>query len=219
MDKGPTASDFIRELYRIWITERPTQLATTLAYYGMFSLAPAIFITSSIVGLFLDELSIANQIYELIDATLGSEITQMVQEALIDTAETSSSNTIIGSIISFIVLLAAASGAFFQLHFSLNTIWKVPPPQKDETQAVIRQRLFAFLMVISLSLVTIILVFVNFMLSMITSLFDISDVIPSMNIITALIFVFLTLAFFTSSSPMWKLPGAMFGSAQHSRHC
>jgi len=29
--------DFLREIYQIWISEKPNQLAAALAYFGMFS--------------------------------------------------------------------------------------------------------------------------------------------------------------------------------------
>jgi len=42
--------DFLKKVYQIWISERPTQLAAALAYYAMFSIAPVIFIALSIAG-------------------------------------------------------------------------------------------------------------------------------------------------------------------------
>jgi len=59
---------FAIELYHIWISERPNQLAAALAYYGMFSFAPIIFIAFSVVGLFADETAAANQFYQRLES-------------------------------------------------------------------------------------------------------------------------------------------------------
>ncbi|GMR10418.1 MAG: hypothetical protein BMS9Abin28_1239 [Anaerolineae bacterium] len=42
MNDAPRFAEFLKGLYRIWITERPNQLAAGLAYFGMFSFAPVI---------------------------------------------------------------------------------------------------------------------------------------------------------------------------------
>ena len=44
MDNKTSLMEFVKEVYRIWATERPGQLAAALAYYGMFAFAPVIFI-------------------------------------------------------------------------------------------------------------------------------------------------------------------------------
>jgi hypothetical protein len=41
-------SAFLKELYRIWITERPTQFAAALAYYAIFSFVLVIYVAFAI---------------------------------------------------------------------------------------------------------------------------------------------------------------------------
>jgi uncharacterized BrkB/YihY/UPF0761 family membrane protein len=36
--------DFIQEIYQIWVSEKPNQLAAALSYFGMFSFAAVIYI-------------------------------------------------------------------------------------------------------------------------------------------------------------------------------
>ena len=62
---------FLTELYNIWIAERPSQLAAALAYYGMFSFAPVIFIGFTVAGLFIDKLAAAERLYGRLAALLG----------------------------------------------------------------------------------------------------------------------------------------------------
>jgi membrane protein len=75
-------------------------------------------------------------------------------------------------VISFLALLFAASGLFFQLQYSLNTIWRVPPPQKGQTTTFIRQRLFSFLIVIGFGLIWVFAIFANLLLAWFGSILE-----------------------------------------------
>jgi len=178
MNNSPTPKFFAKELYRIWITERPSQLAASLAYYAMFSFAPVIFITLTLVGFFLDEIEIVTQLLAKIESALGPEMAEFIRESVSSLSETSTGGTVFKSLISFIALLLAASGLFSQLHFALNSIWKVPPPPKGETLAFIKQRLLSFLMVICVGLLCLAIATVNIVLSFISSYIDYSSPIP-----------------------------------------
>jgi membrane protein len=156
---------FIREVYKIWTLERPTQLAAALAYYSVFSFAPIIFVAVSIVGLFIDEIDPASQFFQRLEDMFGAEISALVQESVMALSNTPSSSSALVSLISFLALIFAASGLFFQLQYTLNTIWRVPPPQKGQTTSLIRKRLFSFLIVIGFGLVGVLAIFLNLFLT------------------------------------------------------
>jgi uncharacterized BrkB/YihY/UPF0761 family membrane protein len=56
--------DFLKKVYQIWISERPTQLAAALAYYAMFSIAPVIFIAFSVAGVLLKNIAPTERVFE-----------------------------------------------------------------------------------------------------------------------------------------------------------
>lgn len=172
MSKSPTVRDFGKELYDIWITERPTQLAAAIAYYGMFSFAPVIYIALTVAGIFLNELFVETQFFERLENALGPDTAQFIEESVYSISQTTSGGTVLTSVISFLALLFAASGLFFQLQYALNTIWKVPPPEKGATLAFIRQRLFSFVMVIGVGLLLVVLATSNIIFSWIGSFFQ-----------------------------------------------
>ena len=163
---------FLKEVYNIWITERPNHLAAALAYFGMFSFAPVIFIAFSVVGLVADKIDAANQFYQRLTSILGKDVVALIQDSMTSLSNTSNGGSILLSIISFLALLYAASGVFYQLQFSLNTIWRVPPPQKGQTMNFIRQRLFSFVIVIGIGLLGIFAIFVNLLLAWFGSLLE-----------------------------------------------
>ena len=77
MKTRPSLKEFVLELYRIWVTERPGQLAAALAYYGMFAFAPVIFIMLWISGLFIDQISAADQFFTRIEKLFGADVSTL----------------------------------------------------------------------------------------------------------------------------------------------
>ncbi len=61
---------------------------------------------------------------------------------------------------------------FLQLQYALNTVWKVPPPKKGGTLALMRGRLLAFGMVIGIALLFILITMLSVISSLIYSIFD-----------------------------------------------
>jgi len=156
---------FGKEIYRIWTLERPGQQAAALAYYGMFSFAPIIFIALCVVGLFVDQIAVANQFFERLSSIFGEATATWVQESLAALGQPSTEASLLISIISFGALLYAASGVFFQLQYAMNTIWHVPPPGKGYIINLIRKQLVSFVIVIGIGLFGIFAIFINFLLA------------------------------------------------------
>lgn len=163
---------FLAEIYAIWISERPNQLAAALAYYGMFSFAPVIFIGFTIAGIFFDQIQIAEQLFVRLETILGPEAAKQVRDLVVAVSETSRGSSLLVSVVSFLALFFAASGLFFQVQFALNTIWRVPPPQRGGTQAFVRKRIFSFAMVIGVGLLLILATTVNVALAWFGSLVE-----------------------------------------------
>ncbi len=162
--------EFIAEVYAIWVSERPAQLAAALAYYGMFSFAPVIFIGITIAGIFIDELAMAGQLFEQLQTVLGPETAEQVRRLVQAASNAAPSGSWLASLISFLALFFAASGLFFQIQYALNRIWRVPPPKKDHTRAFIRKRLLSFVMVMGVGLLLIATALVNVILAWFGSL-------------------------------------------------
>ena len=72
MDKQSSLVDFVKEIYRIWIDEKPDQLAAALAYFGMFSFTAVIYIAFRIAGFFSNEAAAEERFYTYIESDLGS---------------------------------------------------------------------------------------------------------------------------------------------------
>jgi membrane protein len=183
MNTKPSIKEFVKELYRIWATERPGQLAAALAYYGMFAFAPVIFIALWIAGLFLDQISAADQFYTRVENLFGPELTIFIQDTVDALGQSTGESSILATLISIGALLMAASGMFYQLLFALNKVWGVPVPERGTASGMIRQRLFSFLMVIGVGLLLVLGTMINVVITWFGSLLDLSPSMPVLSIL------------------------------------
>jgi membrane protein len=209
MEKPPSIKNFLKEIYQIWISEKPNQLAAALAYFGMFSFAAVIFIAFWLASFFINEAAAAEQFYARIEVVLGAETAAYIQESVTNIAASISGGSIIVSAISLISLLFAAMGLFLQLKYVLNRIWGVPLMQIGNRVAIIRQRLFAFIMVIALGLLVILVTMVNVIFawfgSVVEDLFASSELVTMLNILALLVIMVLANAFVYKVLPDVKL--------------
>jgi membrane protein len=219
MVNRPSLREFIREIYQIWVSEKPNQLAAALAYFGMFSFAAVIYLAYLIAGIFINEVAAAEQFYTRIESVLGPETAAFIQDSVSAIATANQSGSLIISIVSLISLLFAAMGLFLQLKYVLNRIWGVPLIQVGNRLAIIRQRLFAFIMVIALGLLVILVTLVNVIFawfgSIVEDYFANSGLVSVLNILALLAIVVLANAFVYKVLPDVKLawrdvwPGSM----------
>jgi membrane protein len=209
MDKPPSIRNFIKEVTQIWVSEKPNQLAAALAYFGMFSFAAVIYLAFLIAGIFINEAAAAERLYTRIEAVLGAETAAFIQDSVAAISAANEGGSLVISAVSLISLLLAAMGLFLQLKYVLNRIWGVPLIQVGNRLAIIRQRLFAFIMVIALGLLVILVTMVNLIFawfgSIVEDLFANSGLVSVLNILALLAVVVLANAFVYKVLPDVKL--------------
>jgi membrane protein len=168
-------------IYRIWMGERPGPLAASLAYYGIFSIVPVTYVAVAISGIFVDASSLIVQIEDRLEGLLGAEAVEQFTNAVEALADSTIRGSALASVISFIVLLFAASLIFFQFQYVLNNVWKAPPPSRDETRSYIRNRLLAFAMVLSVGLILILATVANIIISLVSVLAHLEGILFLVN--------------------------------------
>jgi membrane protein len=168
----PPPLDFLYALYKAWGSEHLGQMAAAMAYFGIFSVAPLIFVGFTLAGLVVQQVATYSHFYMRVENALGPGAANWLRgsvEAL--GAKTFGGSTIV-SIVSFLALLYAASGLFLQIQFALNSIFKVPHARRIRKRSYILQKFFSILMVIGVGLLTILATFFNVTISWLGSLFD-----------------------------------------------
>ena len=198
-DSGPEAGlgPFVKEIYRIWIAERPTQFAAALAYYAIFSFVPVIYIALTVANLLLGQLLKTEDLRAKVTNLLGAELSSALQDAVASLGARTMSGTTLTSVIAFLILAFTASLIFFQLQHALNSLWQVPPPKRGATQAFVRNRLLAFAMVLGVVLFMILAAIASAAISIIGSFVSLDTVVTLANLVafTALLALSFALIF------------------------
>lgn len=197
MNKNNPTLSFVKDLYTIWITERPTTFAAALAYYGIFSFAPIIFIVFTIAGIFINTQDLVYKLTKWVSNTMGSEAAQFVQDSITALSQKTSGGTTITTIIGFLVLFFAASMMFFQIQYALNTLWLVPKGSKKTVFALVRGRLMAWLMLLGLAILVILAGIGNIIISLFRTTLNLETSITygSMVLFIGLLIISVTLIF------------------------
>jgi membrane protein len=219
MDKRPSLRDFVREIYLIWVTEKPNQLAAALAYFGMFSFTAVIYLAFRLAGIFINEAAAVERFYARIEAVLGSETATFIKDSVAAISAANTGGSWIITAISMISLLLAAMGLFLQLKYVLNRIWGVPLLQRGQKLALLWRYWFAFIMVIALGLGVVLATVVNVAFawfgSIIKNYYGGSNLLSVLNILALLGVIVLANAFIYKTLPDVKItwrdvwPGSM----------
>jgi membrane protein len=180
----PVVVDFLKEIYHIWVSERPMQLAAALAYFGLFSFAPVIYVAFTVAGIVFRRVDILQAFITRLGTALGPELVQAILimlETFAPKTPTAKEGSLLISLISIGILLYAASGVFYQLQYVMNAIWKVPNPAQGNLW--IRKQLFSFLMVITVGLLLVAAAALSFIANWLSSNFLKGTLLPSLTFI------------------------------------
>ena len=177
MNRFGNMGKFVGDIVSTWNEEKPSRLAAALAYYGMFSFVPVVYIAIKVAGFFINDQLLFQQIFDRLTVVLGPETSSYIQDLMIATEGATTGGTFIATLVSFAALLYSASGLFTNLQYSLNTIWHVPIKTQSGFLNFIKNRLLAFILVIGAGLVLVIGVFGSVVFSILTSIlpFEIID--------------------------------------------
>ena len=132
-----------------WFEDQPFQLASSLAYYTLFSLAPLLSIVIAIAGLAFGREAAQQQIVGAIQGMIGEQSAKAVQ-AMIQNASSQPKTGMISAAIGIIALIFGAGGVVGQLQTSLNTIWGVEPKPGQGIWWFIHQRFASYAMLLGI---------------------------------------------------------------------
>src|SRR5688572_848351 len=97
---------------REWYRDKALRLSAAMAYYSIFSIAPLLVIAISMAGLVFGAEAVRGHLDEQLESILTPQAAESVQSMVQSASKPSDS--IIGAIVGFSVLLVGASGLFAQ---------------------------------------------------------------------------------------------------------
>ena len=165
---------FLKASYKEWSDDKVSKLAAALAYYAIFSIAPLFIIGIAIAGYVYGQKAVQGEVVDQIRGVIGKEGADIVQTMIAGARNTSAG--LVATILSVVALFFGASGVFVQLQYALNVIWEVERKPGRGIMGMIKDRLFAVIMVIAVGIIIIALMFGSSVMWTLTGYFK--DVLP-----------------------------------------
>lgn len=115
---------FLRDSWNHFVALRPTRMAASLSYYGLFSLVPILVITSWIGSAAFDNSALSSEILERVSSVIGPESAAFLQTTFANAS--SLGNHSAREMVAVAALIALAVAGMAELKNSLDDIWQTP---------------------------------------------------------------------------------------------
>ena len=147
----------------------PSRSAAALAYRGVFSLAPLLFIATLIVGIFVGQETAQDQISEVVGMVVDEEAASMVDYSLRRMAWRTDRDYTVASVAALLFMVYAASALFKELKIALHSAWGLPPTPRKGPLAFIFTQITAVVMVLLVGFFFLALLLINVAISLLDS--------------------------------------------------
>lgn len=131
-----------RDTFNQWLDREPFRNSAVIAFYTIFSLPGLLVIIINLAGYFYGEDAVTRRISSEIEGMIGGNTAKDI-EAIIANASVHQDFTF-ASIVGLSTLIFGATGVFYQLQQTLNSIWEVKPEPKRVIVKMVLDRLFSF---------------------------------------------------------------------------
>lgn len=133
----------LKATFQEWWQDDPFRLASSVAFYTIFSLAPILTISVALASLVFSQEHARAQIEQQIEMLTGGEGAAVVRQALEGAARIGGNPAAIAG--ALIAILVGSTAVFVNLQSALNQIWDVTAaPGRSMWKGLIRDRLRSF---------------------------------------------------------------------------
>ena len=109
--------------YKRWNSEDPFRMSAIVAYYAVLSLPALLIILINTVGAIWGVDIVTGKLTGQISAALGADTAEYLRQIIINTQYSGKST--ISTILGTATLLFGATGVFYHLKISINSIWEL----------------------------------------------------------------------------------------------
>jgi membrane protein len=152
-----------------WMDDRAMRLAASLSFFTMLSLGPLLLITLQVVGLLLGPEAATGQLEGYLRQMVGPRGAEVLQEVIAEAGRDETGP--LATVISLGILVFTASYVFAELQDAMNTIWNVKTAEGWAVWRMVRNRLVAFAMVLSLAFLLLVSLVISTILAAIAAHF------------------------------------------------
>jgi membrane protein len=146
---------FAKEIFSAWNRDKALTLGAALSYYTVFSLPPLLTVIIAVAGLAFGHQMAQEEIVAQIQGLVGPQSAGVIH-AMIEGAYQHKGASILATSFGVVVLLMSATGAFGQLQYSLNVIFRLEPKPDAGIKTTITSRLISLGLVVSIGFLLIV---------------------------------------------------------------
>jgi membrane protein len=139
---------FLLRASNAWMGKHATSKSAALAFYTIFSLAPALVLVVALAGLVFGQKAAEGEIISQLGGLIGLAGAEAVQ-AVLASARKPAEGTL-ATAIAALVLFIGATTMFAELKDSLDDLWDVETPEGSTILDILRARLLSFSLVLVL---------------------------------------------------------------------
>ena len=158
MSKAAALRELLNEAVSGFFRHKGIKLSASLSYFTIFTLGPFMMIILFFSNLYWGNEAINGKFYNKIGGYVGEKAALQIRE-VINNASISGNGLI--AVISFVILIIAATTAFAEMRDSINVIWNLKVRKGKNGKQMLRSRLLSFFMVTGLSLLLLISLIAN----------------------------------------------------------
>ncbi|PZX54078.1 YihY/virulence factor BrkB family protein [Algoriphagus chordae] len=175
------------ESFKQWNNADPWRLSAVIAYYAVLSLPALLVIVINTVGSIWGVELVTGRLENELSSAMGPETAEFLT-SMVEETQTSGKSTI-ASIIGIGILIFGASGVFFHLKISINSIWGLKQDADVKWYRMLLDRAVSFGFVLVLGF----LLFISFLLTALLSFFSdfINSILPEFVVVFAFLLDFL----------------------------
>jgi membrane protein len=129
---------FFRAVVAKWVDDNAVLMAAGLSYFGIFALAPSLFIVITIASLALGKMAAEKEVLTQLDVFMGPDVAHLVGGVIQSIHISGAGKT---AVFGIFFLLIGATGLFVQLKAALNHIWNVSPVRGSFWRRHLKNRL------------------------------------------------------------------------------
>lgn len=139
---------------KAWVKDDPWRLGAVVAYYALLSLPGLLIVIIHSVGLIWGQDLVAGRLTGQISAVIGQSAAEAVQSIFANAVNDDSS--VFATILGVATLLFGATGVFYHLQLSINSIWEIKQNPKSDFLRMLLDRVisFGFVLILGFLLLT-----------------------------------------------------------------
>ncbi len=141
------------------------RLAAALAFYSALSLAPALVVTFTVIGMISEDPQTREEFVLKIEEWMGADASAAIR-AILAAANQPRGQTL-ATIISIATLLFSGSAVFAEIQESMNIVWNIPPQSGRFVWRYVRKRLLGLFLMLIMGLMVLLSVLSTWVLNII----------------------------------------------------